>query len=203
MAVIPPSIQFLPILWEQFKNQGIDPDNLNDGEIIKKAVQVGIIALESIKEPVLESVHADTWGFRERLFARWSDPLCDLEFFIALSLEIGQEWHEIHRPFAVEENDILFDVIHRLHARGCVISQEILLLLTGGFSDGALARWRSLHEVLVTARFILKHGRVTAERYYLYQHIESSKALPKYQEFADLLCYNPFSLEEKKRIETI
>lgn len=197
MAVIPPSIQFLPILWEQFKNLGIDPDNLNDGEIIEKAVQAGIIAIESIKEPVLECVQADTWGFRERLFARWGEPLCNLEFFIALSLEIGLEWHEIYRPRAAEDNDILFDVIHRLHARGCAISKEILLLLTGGFSDGALARWRSLHEVFVTARFIFKHGRETAERYYLYQYIESNKALPKYQEFAELLGYTPFSLEEK------
>lgn len=203
MAVIPPSIQFLPILWEQFKKQGIDPDNLSNEETIERAVQAGVTAIESIKEPVLGCVQADTWGFRERLFARWGEPLYDLEFFIALSVEIGLEWHEIYRPRAAKDNDILFDVIHRLHARGCAISQEILLLLTGGFSDGALARWRSLHEVLVTARFIFKHGRETAERYYLYQYIESSKALQKYQEFAELLGYTPFSLEEENRIETI
>ena len=63
MAVIPPSIQFLPILWEQFKKQGIDPDNLTNGELIQRAVQAGISAIESIKEPVLECVQADTWGF--------------------------------------------------------------------------------------------------------------------------------------------
>ncbi len=197
------NIKFLALLWEELGKHGFDIDGPINSAIVDNINQAALAAIQSMKDPVLEIFQTNTWGFRERLYIRWGEPLSDLEYFIALSLEIGQEWHEIHRPSAAEENDILFDVIHRLHARGCTIAQEILLLLTGGFSDGAIARWRSIHEVLVTARFIFNHGRETAERYYLYQYIESSKALPNFQANAEFLGYIPFSSEEVNQIEKL
>ena len=59
-----------------------------------------------------------------------------------------------------------------LHANACLVTSEVITLLEAGYSSGATARWRSLHEVAVYAMFIVKHGPGTAERYLRHVHIK-------------------------------
>ena len=42
---------------------------------------------------------------------------------------------------------------------------EISALIKNGFSDGAFARWRSMHELSVISSFILKYGEEVAEKF--------------------------------------
>jgi hypothetical protein len=69
----------------------------------------------------------------------------------------------------------------RLHIRACQVMMEIIVLLENGFADGAMARWRTLHEIATVAAFIQEHGPDTAKRYVMYQIVESKKALMAYQ----------------------
>ncbi|WP_224497072.1 DUF5677 domain-containing protein [Bradyrhizobium septentrionale] len=48
--------------------------------------------------------------------------------------------------------------IRLLHARSCQITQEIIWLLSGGFADAAMARWRTLREATAVASLIGEHG---------------------------------------------
>lgn len=70
--------------------------------------------------------------------------------------------------------------------------------MKNGYGQGAQARWRSLHEVVVVAAFIKKHGWDTANRYLLHEDIESWKAMEELQERAERLVIDPYSAEEMR-----
>ena len=54
-----------------------------------------------------------------------------------LADEAGSEFNSEFRPSASKDNNFVFDVLTRLHARSCQITSEIILLLRSGFADGA------------------------------------------------------------------
>ena len=109
--------------------------------------------------------------FQRRLRRYWGKSLDTLEVLIGICLDAGSEFNDLHRPQASREEDIVFDVLVRLHSRGCQVSAEILSLLRNGFADGAIARWRTLHEVAVISMFIRDKGPETAERYLAHSSI--------------------------------
>jgi hypothetical protein len=122
--------------------------------------------------------------------------------FIEIALEVGSDFNQEFRAEASAENDLVFEVLTRLHARACQIASEILALLKSGHADGAHARWRSLHEIAVVSFFIKSAGNDVAERYLLHNAIESYKAAKLYQQYCARLGYEPISAEELKDIES-
>lgn len=135
-------------------------------------------------------------SFEERLYELWKEPLDMLEAFLHLSVEVGNLVNRELRSTSTEENYFLRDVVTRLHGQACLIGGEILTLLRGGFADGANARWRSLHEIVVIASFIREKGNEVAKRYLEHNAIESYKALSEYQKNAKRLKLIPFSSDE-------
>lgn len=121
--------------------------------------------------------------FCKRNYKRWKAAFDLLETFIVICTEAGENFNKSYRPKAVKENDVVFDIVVRHHARACHIAQEILCLLKAGFPDGAHARWRALHEVTVTAMFIKKHGRECAERFYWHDVAESYKGMIQHRKY--------------------
>jgi hypothetical protein len=89
----------------------------------------------------------------------------------------------------------LFDVLVRLHAKACLISQEITCLLKNGFADGAHARWRALHETIITSMFLSKNGRDAVERY-LYHELVESKGADQHRKYQSRL--NAIGLSDKE-----
>jgi hypothetical protein len=57
------------------------------------------------------------------------------------------------------------NVLVELNAAGLAVYGEILLLIRHGYPAGAEARWRTLHELGVTARLIARRGQKLASRY--------------------------------------
>jgi hypothetical protein len=94
-------------------------------------------------------------GFARRNFRRWKKPLNLLELLWNCSEKVGARFNQTERPGAIVAKDYQFEALVSLHARALLISREILCLLYGGFPDGALSRWRSLHEIAVTAVFYI------------------------------------------------
>jgi hypothetical protein len=119
-------------------------------------------------------------------------------------LTMVREWtgnaHERERTRRKHKNKQLRQILIRLLVRGCQVTDEIICLLENGFSDGAMARWRTLHEIAVVAAVISQHGASLAERYVDHQAVESKRAMEKY-----LLCYQdlgfrPLPGREQKKI---
>jgi hypothetical protein len=89
----------------------------------------------------------------------------------------------------------------RLLTRACQVTDEIACLLENGFADGAMARWRTLHEIAVVATVISQHGEDIAERYLAHQFVESKRAMDKYLACCKQLGYQPLPLREQKKIQ--
>lgn len=67
--------------------------------------------------------------------------------------------------------------LSRLVTRAYEIVGEIVLLGRAGYADGALARWRSLHEVCVVAMFLARQSDRCAQMYLSHHWVEELRLL--------------------------
>lgn len=86
------------------------------------------------------------------------------------------------------ERDDLWDVpedqwfelaLGDLFASGILLASEVLALLRAGYTTGALARWRALHETTVKAEFISQGGvhlAETAKRYLIHEELRETES---------------------------
>ncbi len=138
-------------------------------------------------------------AFRINLEDRWGDGLDFLRVLLSLSLEIGQEFHERLAKSRARKNRSLRVALSRLHIRACQVAREVLVLLENGLADGAMARWRTLHEIATVALVIDNGGDGLAKRYLAYDIVEQKKALDQYIQDHEALGYAPPSVREAKR----
>lgn len=192
---------------EDFNLDNVDDVGEHISEIFNEAIsEVTISTLEDLKSDLLNQLEfwrAADDTFEERLYEVWKKPLDLLEILIIIAIEGGSIYNEEMRPKAAQNNDYVFESLCRLHARACLVSREILNLMKGGYASGALSRWRTLHEIAVVGYFIKKHGNDIAERYLLYQHIDSYKAMLQHIEYAEYLQDSQYSEEEIKHVTEV
>lgn len=153
--------------------------------------QTGRIAddLDSIIVRQYEEEQALRLGFEARVQERWSRPLDLLYTLVILSREAGEAWLRSHFPSDQQPMSMDDAVVLRLHMRACRTASEIMSLLRSGYADGALGRWRTLHELVVVSRVVRKHGPVLARRYLDHHTIQQYRALQEYQRRAPALGF--------------
>jgi hypothetical protein len=142
-----------------------------------------------------ERKQSDT-GFEKRNYRRWKKPLDLLELLWNISEEVGGKFNQLERPAAVLAKDYQFEALVSLHARGLLIGREILCLLYGGFPDGALSRWRSLHEIAVMAVFLQRHDQEVSHRYLASFPFASLHAAEQLNSHSERAGMEPFSTQD-------
>jgi hypothetical protein len=116
--------------------------------------------------------------FHRRLHTRWSGGLSLLRMLHFMVRDLGNERAKKNKR---RKNDrLLSDVLLRLHARGCQVADEAITLLSSGFADGAMARWRTLYEIVVVATVISEFGEEIALRYIAHTAIENKAGMDLY-----------------------
>ncbi|MBO0931872.1 DUF5677 domain-containing protein [Fibrella aquatilis] len=135
-------------------------------------------------------------NFQKKIASIWGKSLDLLETLLVIAVEAGDNINDCLRDEASKNQDYVFDVVARLHARSCQIGYEILTLLRAGYADGAHARWRSLHELIVVAYYISDQGQETAKRYLLHEVVDRNKATKMYQEH--FLALGVLPVDEKE-----
>ena len=130
----------------------------------------------------------------------WGDSLDLLAGLLSESRTLGERFSELEWGRARKSNDPVFYVLMHLHANACLVASEVLALLDSGHAGGAIARWRSLHEVGTYAAFILKHGAKTAERYVRHSHIKDAEDLPSVDDALEAAGDEGFSPEEREML---
>jgi len=141
-------------------------------------------------------------GFSKRLYERWRLPIEGLKMLLTISREFGARMNEeIRVSKELKSRRDLVEVLTRSHARACQITEEVICLLGAGFADGAMGRWRTLHEIAVIASFIGAHGDDLAERYSLHQIVESKRAADDYENFRVRLGREPLKASEIKKLQ--
>lgn len=143
---------------------------------------------------ILKERNKDMRHFRKNLKNEWETAFDQLDNFIAFNLEYGMivsESYEVKQP-----NDVKFSTLKSLHARACQMAFEVLELIKSGFADGALARWRSLHEISVMANFLENGSEELCQRYLDYYFVENFSEMKEYQKNCEKLGCEPLSEEE-------
>lgn len=140
-------------------------------------------------------------GFRQRLEKRWKAPLQLFALQLGLAVQFGADLNQWMRSQPSEGGDSLTECMLRLLARACQIAGEVEALLQAGFGDGALSRWRTLHEVAVIAMFLQERGEDVAQRYLDHLAIDSLDLARKYAAANEALGYRPISPQEMQGLE--
>jgi len=139
--------------------------------------------------------------FRRRLEKRWGKPIETISLMLDLSREFGRNINEILRQRENGPTPHMAEALSRLHSRGCQVTEDIICLLSSGLADGAMARWRTLHELTTVTLLISEFGEELAERFLLYEIVEERRAALQYQAFSDRLGQSPISKDELDDIE--
>jgi hypothetical protein len=187
----------------------LDGDEERVAAAVRAAIDEGSVTMAAdLKRNMPRTLarhRADRIGFEARLYSRWLEALDLYEAILIATREIGEEFTGAHHPQALAEEDLVFGVLARLHARACETASEILALLKSGHASGAHARWRTLHEVTVTAYFVAQHGQQVAERYVLHETVEELKAARNYERCQPRLAshgYEPLDPGDLPALET-
>ena len=140
-------------------------------------------------------------AFERRLWERWK-PAFDYYDWVLLQAQ-NAAWYMFrhHRQDAVELKDALFEAQTRLQARAYRTACEVRALLLSGNPDAALARWRTIHEVLVVMRFLQQHGLETAGRFLEYDKVQTAENWDCYDDLPpewQILPVNPEEAAEAR-----
>jgi hypothetical protein len=120
----------------------------------------------------LRKAHADRAEAVQRM---WGVALDQLDFLRNIVLEWSCEALELRSgPYANPNTAFALD---RLVARTYEVVGEIITLARSGYADGALARWRSLHEICVIAMFLAKQSDRCARMYLSHHQVEELRLL--------------------------
>lgn len=183
---------------------------------INKAVEAipeaARIAVDKASELLFSSIKR-TWGneqltqqyevqmFRENLEIRWGKGLNYLRMLLTCCREAGSQTLKRHNKSKSKRYAMRRWVLVRLHARACQVTDEIICLLENGFADGAMARWRTIHELSVVATMIANGDEDLAERYILHDAVEVKRQADEYEATQVTFGATPISKRERKAID--
>jgi len=160
-------------------------------KIVKSSAKVILKSLKADWSAQRAHDEARMIQFRENLLLRWQDAFDTLRMIYTISLEVGGEIVKSRRRSRSKKNRVLNDTLIRLHARACQVTFEVITLMENGLADGAMARWRTLHEIVVVAELLTKHGEELAVRYRAHELVEAKRAMDRFVLFHEQLGYAP------------
>lgn len=129
-------------------------------------------------------------GFEARLLSRWMPAFAYGYSVLELAREAGTAWLNHKRRGGEVNPDQTDGAVLRLHMKMCQIASEVFGLMRTGHADGALGRWRSLHEAVVVATFLRQSDAKVAEKFSNYLFVQKYLGLTEYQRFAPRLGFD-------------
>lgn len=209
-------------------NDGTDDDHLDfsltftdeDAQEIEAAIAKVVTAipdavmgaLEAAGDSIFESLR-ERWeieylaqqyeleGFQDRLEEQWGEGLAYLRMLLTCCREIGRNTSTRHARSKSKRYLYRRWVLVRLHTRACQVADEIICLMGNGFADGAMARWRTLHELSVVATLIAGGDEELAERYILHDAVEVKRQADNYDATQVELGFPPIKKKPREAID--
>lgn len=170
----------------------------NSSEKFSKSILNDLKLKWPLEKALLEN---DLEKFRASLELNWGKPFDELRMLLTISRELLDNTNKKQPKKVGNKRYDLKDILIRLYARACQVTDEIICLLENGFADGAMARWRTLHEISVVAHVLVHFGEDIAKRYIDHHVIESKRAMDKYILCYEPLGYKPIPKKDRVRIE--
>lgn len=139
--------------------------------------------------------------FRRGMEDCWGEGLALLRMLLTCCREIGEKTARRYQKSKSVKYQFRRWVLLRLHIRACQVSDEIICLMQNGFADGAMARWRTLHEISIVATLISNGDEDLAERYILHDAVEVKRQADDYDATHVPRGISPVSKRERKSID--
>lgn len=120
-------------------------------------------------------------AIQSEIYAQWSEGW---EFFDGVVYAIQQNGIMLLKRAddLDDEHSPMREALCLIHSAACLVFQEIRTLLLAGFWSGAVGRWRSLHELAVTAIIIARQDSAFAQRYLDHGFVVQTHRLFEYYE---------------------
>jgi hypothetical protein len=191
-------------LWQKGLEAGVSADTLADtlrealGDALDKSGAGLAERLRKDAPRMLAEQAKIRRGFEKRLQERWRPALALYEMVLVACTEAGSNLHDAltREVGPVSDRPIKLHALTLLHARACMVANEVFALLRTGHAAGAQARWRTLHEIAVIAFLLGANDEALANRFLLHRQVERWKEAQCYQENCAALGREPFSVEE-------
>lgn len=139
--------------------------------------------------------------FRDRLAEYWGEGLGLLRMLLTVCREIGADACKRYSRSKSKKQQYRRFVLVRLQSRACQVSEEIITLMENGFADGAMARWRTLHEIATVATLIETGDEALAERYVLHDAVDAKREADEYERSQVPIGHAPIPKAYRKAIE--
>jgi hypothetical protein len=117
---------------------------------------------------------------------------------LKMILELGKE---ISEEYEVDDKDNKYMALLKILQNSCLTLSEIYCLIENGFPDGAIARWRTLHESAVVGELLVKSDNEVSELFFEHCCVSDYKEMQSYIEHMKQLDLEPIDESGKKRIE--
>jgi hypothetical protein len=180
-----------------------DSNSVNNEDILRNLTEKVYSSLVNNEAGNVEQLNKKNDAFIDRNYKRWKSGFQKLQMLQAISLEAGMDFQKQFIQHTEFENDPLLGVLMRQHANACRITGEIILLLKGGYADGALARWRTLFEISINCLVIHKHGRDAAKDYIRHGRIKVVEGMHEYHKTANDMNQEPYSEDELNNLNAL
>lgn len=149
----------------------------------------------------LKLARGDSRDFQDQNRKRWELAFEYIEMLRYLAIDLSYNFDQQFRSEAAKTGDYKFEALRRLHARGMLVVAEAIHLLEGGYPDGALTRWRTLHEILVISKVLSKSDVEISHRYLVHEDCLRIKAARGVQKVAKRAKITPISEDEIRMLE--
>jgi len=140
---------------------------------------------------------------RDRIASLWTSRISqehgDQLRELRMMIEVAKDIYRDYSTFVSSGTSAREEASRMLLAQACLVSSEILTLLRNGFPDGALARWRTLHETVVVFLFLKDKPTTTSEMFLEHSIVTTYNELVTYQERADALGFEKVLPEDENR----
>lgn len=184
-------------LLEMVKNKLKESGSNTDYEaIIDLASKVLIEDTLSHEKETVSKIISENDAFTKRNRERWSLGFQKLHALRETSLQAGMNFQKQFLEYDQYQTDELLGVLMRQHAHACRISGEIIHLLEGGYPDAAVARWRTLYEMVITCLLIKMYGRDAAIDFIKYGIVKNAEGINEHHRTANEMGIETFSQEE-------
>lgn len=184
-----------------------DPDELSQemladayGAAIESGAEAIWKRLAKQRHRIARSHRQPLRGFRRRLYRRWKEPLDRLYAFHSLCFEAGAQFND-ERRVPNPAVPVKLEVATRIHARACQVSSEIISLMGSGFAAGAVARWRTLHELAVVITTIARNVDVVASKYMEHPAMAAARDAKDLNTHHETLNAKPIEPDELQLLE--
>lgn len=190
------NLLFKEILRSAEKKLKSDGEEASYDKIIKLASSMLIELNQGHEAKTIGELQNSNDAYISRNKLRWRLGFQKLHALRETSLEAGEHFRNQFISIDKYCHDPLLGVLLRQHANACRISEEIIHLLEGGFPDAALARWRTLFEIMIVCMVLRKHGTDCAIDYIKHGTVKNTEGILEYQKTAKAMNLPPFTEEE-------